>query len=714
MEVDFSMPHFHFVDSSDEYDFLSTYFQRNRQRFFQMSCLVLLFEIPRPKDAAETLKRISLDHRKPIITLRFHKGRKKYDGFVHAEGITRSLTTAELVSLRSCCMMSRAERRGDSALLVAPKSLHFTTPSGLHVTHFLRVGDLFGDMRNIDLVAFWLRPELAANDLVLLDTLQISGPVFKAQAKYKLTCKVEGLSQHPSSNRIETRNVIRRLLRGISGKERMLLLNSINGSGGTARELCAHVLQGTLAPATLRCVHLFATSEENIALPDVKSEAWAVLSSMPSAWTKEECPRCKYNNPHIAIDAKSYYVKDYEDKPVTLGEQHFKPAKEFIARYGEHEDCFVLHSDNPNDGRHHAFDLDVGLLFENSGTFRSDWIEGTKTMAIKPDLIVTPEHAAGIRMAKVLTSAIGVPWIAHDDLVKNVSADQEQLISSSRSVLFVDDVINTGRRTRTYVKALREKWKGDFDHVGFAWGVNRTSSAAEYKKLCAEIGMKHPWQAHHFSAATFTLPHSDDLDCPWCAEFNLLGRWLDPRWNKTSDCLRWMEARASALHKRPEGILSEPLFLLPGVCSKGLGAASPLAEMGTSAKLLCFIIASGLQLLRTEGDEDKRLHAGFPFCHCFGKENLESRYQEDLLWAVIMRLVPEREWGLRAVHEVSSWLAGNVGSETYQFAAGEFLMACCRRSLTIGDQSSLDTISSSLGLDYSFKESLETTLFEKL
>ncbi|MEE8059323.1 MAG: hypothetical protein V3T17_16025, partial [Pseudomonadales bacterium] len=96
----------------------------------------------------------------------------------------------------------------------------------------------------------------------------------------------------------------------------------------------------------------------------------------------------------------------------------------------------------------------------------------------------------------------------------------------------------------------------------------------------------------------FLLPNWSVSCCSWCKENSILDKEVgspDP-----FDTVDRYDARISQLtHYHEEGVMEEPLFLLPGVERFTLGEASHLAKSGAGAMALLCLIASGLQVLRT-------------------------------------------------------------------------------------------------------------------
>lgn len=711
IEVDTSSAHFHFVDRQQKYDHLNAYVQGNDVRFISLSCLVLLFESGIKWTSAE-LTEICVRHGKPIIAVEYSPESRLVIGYAFTAEGSAPLEPQQIARLRTQCLLGRIKSKGDQALLVAPEGVHFVTPSGLHVTRFLRVGDLLGDMHTVDLVAFWLRPELASHEVVLMDTMHIAVAVFRAQAKYNLTCRVEGLKMHPVLARDAARTVISKLLEPTGDGARLLFLNSISGTGRSASLVCKFIQSNPKGPpAAISSINLFSSGAEDLAIAGVRTETWAVLDLQSEAKRADECHLCKKKSEAIAIDAKSYYVKQVKDRPVMLSKPHYKTASSFIRKYGQHQDCFLMHADNPNDNRHHAFDIDVDALLQTSREFRQDWSSHAANHASEPDVIVCPNHAAGKRMASEAAQNRSIPWIVSDDLRSSEMSDADiRVLQQGRRVLFVDDVINTGSRMRSYIRGLRENDYGTFERVGFAWAIDRMDSAIEYETRCAEIGSGHDWQACHSHIAELRLPHWNGPDCPWCSEYETLLSWVKHMATPPD----WIDDRLSVLADRKKGVQNEALLLLPGHTSKSIGRFSPVAQHGTNSKLIAFVIASGLQGLRHDPNFEKRLHSGFPYSGAFSLRNLSGRYSEDLLWGVLMKLVRRRDWGIRAIEDVSTWMAQEIVKKKNAYAGGEYLLACSRGSLLPQQKETFRTTSTALGIDERLHIGIEASAFDIL
>jgi hypothetical protein len=93
--------------------------------------------------------------------------------------------------------------------------------------------------------------------------------------------------------------------------------------------------------------------------------------------------------------------------------------------------------------------------------------------------------------------------------------------------------------------------------------------------------------------------------------------------------------------------------------------------------LTLFSMATGLQALRNEPEDDKRLVLGFPISNVFAVRNLEN-YSDGLLRACLLRLVLPSEWGSSHLAELEQLLREKLGGPDGDIVSGEILLAMLR------------------------------------
>jgi hypothetical protein len=161
-----------------------------------------------------------------------------------------------------------------------------------------------------------------------------------------------------------------------------------------------------------------------------------------------------------------------------------------LERYQHVENVLRLHRDDPNDGRHHAFDIDVLTLLKQP-FFIERYQQKLKDLKQNPDLIVTPDHEPGRAMGEIAARHFGVPLIVHNDLRPRglFPRDQIRQVKNATSLLIVDDVLNRGTRLVTYNQSLRENF-GNLKVIDFLVGVARPQSSGEWKGHLVAITKK--------------------------------------------------------------------------------------------------------------------------------------------------------------------------------------------------------------------------------
>jgi len=139
----------------------------------------------------------------------------------------------------------------------------------------------------------------------------------------------------------------------------------------------------------------------------------------------------------------------------------------------------------------------------------------------------------------------------------------------------------------------------------------------------------------------------------------------------------WLIERISLLSRLQIGVSDDPIFKLPGVLPRTLGAGSLVGAEGLSATSCAFVLASGLQQLRHDVDPVKRLESRFPDNNVFGVRNLEN-YSESMLQALLFRLVRPFEWGDENRTQLQARVGEFVNNEQQNILLGELILAGAR------------------------------------
>ena len=554
--------------------------------------------------------------------------------------------------------------------LEASPTYHFVTPSNRHTSRFLRVGDAIRSMDILDRLAFWLLPVVAKADGILVDHWSIAPAVMSALLQLGLRLPFECLSEHPRVNRVVAVTALDKVLRASLGA-RIRCIVSVTASGSLSsllREVFAERGVG-VDTDTVTSLYGFAGSGQEVMCElDDKIENYG---------SEEECEFCNRGSTAVQVDPRVYYVRSFKETEVALKTDHLVIGSEFLESSPAAVKSLRIHRNDPNDGRHHAFDIDVATLLADEAFLRR--FEQRLHEVGRVEVVVTPNHHTGRQMAGIAAAVHGgIPVIVHNDLRFNSSLDAAQLalLKESKRVLFVDDVLNSGNRLNQFNIALREGF-GQFESVMFLVGIARAESAEEYAENRIALTRNHPWKATLAYIDCIQLPRWNQRLCPWCQEYDFLTGISE----KLAEPPIWLLDRIGSLSERERGMLEEPLLILPGVSHRNaLGAGSPVGREGLSAMGAMFVLAAGMQALRNDEDRSKRLDVRFPDARVFAIRNLKN-FSEGLLRALLLRLVRRQEWGDAKKSQLRKKLYECAASPNQEVILGELMLASARGSI---------------------------------
>jgi orotate phosphoribosyltransferase len=579
---------------------------------------------------------------------------KKYESPESVAAACKAEITAIILGGKGC------------ALIVPPESIHFELPSGAHAGKFLRVADAIVDMQSLDAVCFWLLDSISKAKVILVDNWSILPIALRGVAMLPTAgTLVDFFPGHAVHEGAGVSDVVRYALRNLKKGEKALFLLSVIGSGAF-KELLERefLIQGRADAIEVKAICSFADSP-----PNNVSLCRLALSS-EFFHDSGTCGHCSRESKAIPIDPSSYYPKKVDETGVIVHHQrHMRHFRSLFDRYGHVARLFTVHRDDPNDGRHHGFYVDVARLLEIDEFKKrfSDSIDKYSNV----DLIVVPDHAVGILLAKIVSAKLNVPILKSRSFA-DVPSDARTMLSAARCILILDDQVISGSQLKKFIESLRENAKlyGGFEEVNFLVALSRGESMKQWKGLETALTKGYSWKASLNFIEQICLPNIRAGSCPWCREYELIKSYTSTQANPEP----WINDRLLRLAERERGLAESSLFLLPGTMDVSFGDGSQLAEGGSSSICTLFAFAAALQLLRTDDDQSKALHRGFPTSNVFAaRRNLEN-LSEALLRGIILRTIFRDEWGAENRSEASRFFIKEV-KPGQEYWLGEFFLA---------------------------------------
>lgn len=590
---------------------------------------------------------------------------------ISANGLSQLEGESVISRVREADFLQLLQEDGGACALEPHANYHFVTPSLTHSSRFMRIGDLLHDLRTLDRFAFWLRPHAGNAHAILVDSWSIASPILRTLQINKIDIPFDCLPEHPTHNSIACRRVVEGLLSNLPTGGKLVAFISISGSGRLVNQISAMVAERGAGQAAFECLSIYGFTNT-----PAEVSCFARVPARES-FSQDSCDLCAKGSIPVHIDPAAYHLKSLREPKVLLSKPHLKPARPFLERYLDTPGLFLVHHDDGNDGRHHAFDINMSKLLSHP-EFVKRFEDKMRMLAGQVDLVVAPNHEPGKQLAGEAGRALGCSVIISDALDRSkMSATEVETVSKVKRILIVDDVVNSGSRIKGYIQFIREGKYGSFESINYLVAVARPSTPQDLSALANSLTAGHGWNGAFHAVEEIMLPSWNEELCPWCAEFDFASRIA----RNFSRPPQWLSDRLAKLRNRIGGITDEPLLLLPGVTSVVLGDQSPVCPSGTSSMVTMFAVASALQSHRNDGDLEKQLHPGFPVGNVMSPENVRDRYTEGLIRAALLRLVHRAEWGQLTGMETRDLLVSEIGKRNQKILAGELFFALGRESL---------------------------------
>jgi hypothetical protein len=572
------------------------------------------------------------------------------EAFLTEEGTLeiRSLKFETISSIREEELSKIVEFNSKRALLTVDNG-HFELPSGAHTSHFFRVAECLSRVDDIDCLVYWICRDLLSyvgemhekSKLLLVvdnpSVLILATRLVHTVPSLAITC--ECLQAYPESGDAidELKDWIDARL---DDRQRLFCVISVS-STGSLKSAIAHACTPLNVEPGFSVIYSTNPIDAKDAYCDLHIEGYQHSKD------QAHCDLCNklVGNSVFQIDKARYFLTQRNVETTPLPQKLFAAQRTFIERYGCYDNVLQNHVNDPNDQtpRHHAFYVDVQTLMSNAD-FRAELLAKVKAMSPMPDTVISPDHEAGRTIAGFLMAELGVKVGYHNTLRLDVNRDKELvvLISSSKSLLIVDDLAFSGERLRIYSRALRES--GDTytapPFVTFFPLIVLAPDERQWSKTVRGIESDHPGQQRKVTFLyRVPLPSWDRKQCPWCLEAKSIEK-LGVFENDDSD-------------DRGVHLANVEIGLRNGRwinCDSGLkvpvfGSHSPLLSAGATATQVLFTCASALQQART-ADENGTIRLnpdGFPKSTVLNVAVLRDFQNETLIAICILRCLSKNE-----------------------------------------------------------------------
>jgi hypothetical protein len=610
-----------------------------------------LYKALKSENSADIL--ISLASRltaKPIFLLHYSKREKSHRLTAIRHGHLEDGHQPELIAAaRQQDLLAVVEENQEFCYLKATKRHHFISPSGRHCSIFLRVGDTIRSVDALDRLAFWLLPEVAAADAILVDSWTICSVVLRCLHLLNSRTPFDCIGAHPRFEGSMAAAAIDRLILPLPPNPKVSCIISVTSSGSFI-DFVQRTVQAVNRPLDLNIVSTYVFA-------GVTAASSAALCQLPDSVenfaSADDCTMCQgEESVAIQVDPRLYYFRDRieSEKPLTPG--HFSASAQSYVNLSDISGALRVHRDDSSGGstKHHAFNVDVSSILA-APAYESRCAEIFASLSPRPSLVVAPDHEAGRLIARIAVRALGAGSIIHNTLRPDLglpTSDAAKL-RQSESILVVDDVLNTGKRMRDYNRALRDQF-AHLNSVAYFTVVARTASADELRTTENALRVGHKWNSTVTYIERIFLPRWGAELCPWCREFQFLSLVSERMARPPS----WLFERVSRLSELERGVIEEPLFLLPDVLTRGAGRAVEDRSRGHEFDDGPFLIR-----LCLTADENRSRPGGAAFPACYVRQCVR-----------LTKLNPQLRRRATSGHDAKACEAQRVGRGKARLLAG--------------------------------------------
>ncbi len=596
----------------------------------------------------------------PVYLLTLSDEYTKYSIYIVQYEACLEINDEKLLNkIRHADFIDVLERSDGECFHMADDGLHYQTPSGMHTKAFLRLADAVHSFGRMDRISYWMLTSINSADAVLFDNWSLASLVLHSQSILGKHIKFDCLHQHMNFNAEDAQKVAEGLLGKLKPSSTVLLLVSVNASGGhltSLLDMCRRIRPDVSFQSA--SIYQMPCDKEFVPADITFCE---LTSPEMLSYEDQNCPFCKNGDEILSIDERYYYPKQRKENPVSLPARYvdinsdIRPHLDLLGRI---DGAFCVHRDDPNDEenpRHHAFYVDVTKLV-NDEDFISAFKEKISLIERErgiPDVIISPPHEAAKKMLEIVSKSWSSRLVETHDLL-SLTQDEEKALKVSQHICILDDVIVTGARIDRYVRAIREKLKLDtsvFKYLSVLIAVQRGENESCVEKLKdGALSRKNEWSSELYSVAEIYLPNWGKNECPWCKEANIWGEVPPP-----FDEPNYYRTRIEALNSsHSSGISEDPIVKIDCNTKVTLGSSSPLADLGAREMHVLFVVAVALQRMRFDPDGRKRLvrtlvnnnaldvtNTSLP---CGEETNVFKRFSEPLIQACLLRCAKPSEW----------------------------------------------------------------------
>lgn len=550
------------------------------------------------------------------------------------------------------------------SIIKGGKQYHFATPSHNHTNVFFRLGDSIKNRDDLDRVAFWLLQCIDRSDYIFIDSWSIAAVPLRALQILSKKTHFDALPAHPAKQVVDCKKIFYRKTNDLKNSSTPLLLVSVVSSGSLVEKFqeifCQAFPEKNLSVAAIYSFNEKEYSVCNINLGVVNHKF-------------DDCPLCKEGSTAVEIHPSAYYIKAPRDSGVTLSRTIAGKNYDFFNRYASHLNDFIIFhkGDEIKGNKHYPYYLDYKVIsrleeFNNrlKHTLADKVVEKTLMLSFVDDI-----------QLREIASNQGFSFEVLNNANEILNQDILDKVSSSNKIIIYDSVVIHGARLSTVNNLIREtaSLSSSIKNILFLIGIYRPSKISAESQLRNSLAYKDSLVNRELlHIESLILPDTGTNTCSWCLELNAIK-------SSIKQSLRGSGVffdRMQKLSNLNEGVRGHDAFFHVDSRTDGLvlGSGSYLAPENTCIAGVVLAVASGLQQMRDDTDEKKRLAPGFPYTQAVASNNF-TNYSEGIIRAALVRNTSANELGILEKEKTMKTLLSSLEDHNQASVLSEYLIA---------------------------------------
>lgn len=578
------------------------------------------------------------------------------------EIVDKNLKTDEIASIDLARLL---EKHSSESFIHGGDQYHFATPSHNHTNAFFRLGDSIRNRDDLDRVTFWLLKHIDHSDYVFIDSWSIAAIPLRALQILGKETAFDALPAHPAKKMLDCKSVVCASTPALKAAQNPLLLVSVVSSGSLVDKF-QEIFNEAYPAKNLSTVSVYSFSENDYSLCIAK---YNVIN-----YSFEDCKFCETGSKAIEIHPSAYYVRDPKDSGISL-----TPAiagigyNFFVKHHANLNDIVTFHKGDTSKGnKHYTYFLDYEQIAKTKcfqEALEEDFTENLTPNSIVLTIVDEPT-------IKKATIARGATYFHTPKTHDMVDAETLAAIKKADKVLIYDTVTIGGNKFTRFNNFIRQnaELSDAIKDITFLAGVFRPASSWRTDKLLKNsLAYTDPNVRRRFAHIEYlVLPDVGQKECPWCLELAALQGSLKPALKSSGKFHR----RVSHLSNLVDGVKGiDAVFHIDHTSeSVLLGSASVLAPTDTAICGVILAVASALQQLRTNKNDQARLAPGFPYTQVLDSANFVS-YSEGLIRSALIRNAAALEFGVVEKEKTVDILLKELGDLDQSNMLSEYLIA---------------------------------------